>query len=63
LIFYQALYRITGVWIGRTEEAAKTDGMVCSEYVAWCHNLPKWWLYSAKELLNSELFEVVYREN
>jgi hypothetical protein len=63
LLFYQLFYRITGKWIGRAKEAAEKDGMVCSEYVAWCFNLNKWWLYSAKELLNSGMFKVVYKES
>lgn len=62
LFFYQLYFRLTGKWIGRTKEAAVKDGMVCSEYVAWCYNLNSWWLYSAKELLNSNLFKVVYKE-
>jgi hypothetical protein len=62
LLFYQLLYRVTGIWKGRTEQAAINDGMVCSEYVAWCYNLPNWWLYSSGELLNSGLFDIVYQE-
>lgn len=55
-IFYQAWYRVTGVWHGRTEAKA-ANAMVCTEYVAYLHGLRQWWKYSAKELLESKEFE------
>jgi hypothetical protein len=63
LVWFQMVYRITGTWIGPTGEAAVNDGMECAEYVAWCHGLPKSWLYSSRELHDDALFETVFIEN
>lgn len=54
-------YRLSGRWVGSTE--AKSEGkMVCSEYAAWCYELPNWWAYSAKELESHPDFVTVFEE-
>jgi hypothetical protein len=60
LIFFQAIYRITGIWIGKTTHG--DDKLVCSEYAAWVYGLPKWWLMSTREIIESPAFSVVYDE-
>lgn len=69
LIFHQSVYRIPkllglkrfGRWIGSRNENA-TAKMVCSEYCAWAHGLPEWWLMSTAELIHNENFELIYQE-
>lgn len=61
LILFQLLYRLTGIWIGKKYKSAERC-MVCSEYAAWCYDLPGWWYYSVKELMISNVFDVVYYE-
>jgi hypothetical protein len=61
LILHQLLYRLTGIWIGRTKEQAE-KAMVCTEYAAWCYRLDNWWLYSAKEFLSNQQFKIHYKE-
>lgn len=41
LILWQPIFMLTKKWKGRkAEKAAKR--MYCSEYVAFCHNIPNW---------------------
>lgn len=57
-LVYQAIYRLFGKWWGGEQE----DKMFCSQYVAWCYSLDKPYLYSVKELYNSDLFTIKYEE-
>lgn len=59
LLVYQPLYRITGRWVGSTQDKIACRQFVCTEYVAWAHNLDRWWLYSAKELIEHPEFITV----
>ncbi|MFL5786733.1 MAG: hypothetical protein ACJ748_01660, partial [Flavisolibacter sp.] len=61
LLIHQAWYRITGEWIGKTGPAAD-NAMECAEYVAWCHGRPDPYLYSVRELLLDDYFEIIYEE-
>lgn len=62
LVFHHLWYRLTKRWTGSTREKAEKK-MVCSEYVAWCHRLENWWLYSSAELLVSKGFTPYYIES
>jgi hypothetical protein len=61
LTYQQLIYRRTGLWIGKKGKGAEKH-MVCSEYVAWCHQLEKWWLSSTKEVMNHDGFEIFFVE-
>jgi hypothetical protein len=58
LFLSQLFYRVTGIWLGKSDASQ----MVCTEYAAWCHQLPEYWKYSAKELLNNKDFFTIYKE-
>lgn len=58
----QLLYRWLGIYVGTKNEKAIKDGMVCSEYVAYCHGMYEWWLYSSGELLIHPHFEPTFHE-
>jgi uncharacterized protein YycO len=63
LFFYQFVYRLTGLWIGK----ASTNAMICSEFVARCYspyykfgdNLEK---ISPKEIYTDTNFFTIYKE-
>lgn len=38
LLFFQPIYQITGVWLGRTYNKNADTKLYCSEYVAWVYN-------------------------
>jgi hypothetical protein len=61
LLLNEPLYRIFGIWLGHTSEHAE-KAMVCTQYIAWCHKLENWWLYSDRELLESDYFVTTYQE-
>lgn len=52
LLFFQVIYRTTGVWIGPIAGMADRIEQ-CAEYVSWCHELPEWWRASTKEVVTS----------
>lgn len=61
LVFHQLWFQISGRWIGHTRHFA-LQAMTCSEFVAWCHNLDSWWLYTPKHLLKSDRFKILFIE-
>jgi hypothetical protein len=38
LLFFQPIYQLTGIWLGRTYKKKADTKLYCSEYVAWCYN-------------------------
>jgi len=38
LLFFQPIYQITGIWIGRKHNKNHDARLYCSEYVAWIYN-------------------------
>jgi hypothetical protein len=61
LLFFQLIFRTTGKWIGPTGAKA-AEQMVCSEFVAWAHQLDNWWLLSSRELLDHPDFRKIFIE-
>lgn len=57
-LFDQAIFRLTGKWVGKTSDNAQRR-MICTAYAANCYRLERWWGYSCKEFLESEFFEIV----
>lgn len=69
LLFHHPIYQLTrkwnnywngkdeGVWLGKTGEEAK-EALVCSEVVAWVHELPKFWLMSTREVMKEIDFKL-----
>lgn len=47
LIIRQPLYLITRKW---EEKKSEDERMYCSEYVAWCHDVPEWFSMSPQDL-------------
>lgn len=54
LILWQPILLLTGKWFGKKGEKADKR-QYCSEYVAWCHEVPNPWEMSPKKLF--EWFE------
>lgn len=50
LLIRQPWKLITGKWKSRGKK--EEFKMYCSEYAAWCHDIPKWWEMSPDDLYN-----------
>jgi hypothetical protein len=61
LFIHQPIFRTTGKWIGPTYDHAQKR-MVCSEFIAWAHQLPNWWNASTKEIFTSGKFYPIFKE-
>ena len=57
-LFEQLIYRIFGKWMGHTQRKR----MICTQYVAWVYGKSEWFKFSAKEFLEDEGFEVIYKD-
>lgn len=60
LLWYQLIYQLTGKWLPNTKNNKKEDRMICSEYAAWCHELPYWYRYDPQDFDNNPYFKVVF---
>lgn len=64
LIWWQLLYRTLKVWMGPTDGPENLNKLVCTDLVAYAHEFPGYWKFSAKEFLDriGADLEVVYVE-
>ena len=55
----QLIYLTTGYWIKSKWQKTPTK-FYCSEYCAYMHNMKEWWKIAPRDLLQSDLFEIIY---
>lgn len=62
LLFFQLVYQITKIWIGKTKGKALKK-LYCSEYAALVYEeiFPEWWLTTPRDIYTSSEFETVIK--
>lgn len=61
LLWYQAVFQITGHWYGHSENFS-TDKFYCTEYVGWMHEpiFSQWWTTSPKEIEENKHLTTIF---